>query len=307
MRVETISMQSPTPYIGKLTACIGYFDGIHRGHQRLLKQVLARSEQAQTIPTMITFDPDPWAVLKHCQNLTHLTMIEDRMRIAEAFGIQCMIILHFDERMANAEITQFHEILKAMGVSTLVCGYDFHYAKYGQGDINTLLAQSEFQVSVCEPVMDGTQKISSSQIEKLLQVGQISHANALLGYAYSIHGTVIQGNQVGRTIGFPTANIALSDPYVVPKSGVYAAMAAYGEKRYRCMVNIGHNPTFNERQELSIEAHLFDFHENLYGLELRLEFYCYLRDEQKFESKAALIDQLHEDIQAVKACLDEGE
>ncbi|MBS6373430.1 MAG: riboflavin biosynthesis protein RibF [Erysipelotrichaceae bacterium] len=307
MRIETIYMRSPILTIGKLTACIGYFDGIHRGHQRLLKQVLAISKQDGSIPAMITFDPDPWTVLKHAADLTHLTMIEDRVRIAESFGIECMVILHFDEAMADCEVSQFHDMLKAMGVSTLVCGFDFHYAKYGQGNINTLLSQSLFQVSVCEPVMDGMRKISSSQIEELIQNGQISHANELLGYAYSIHGIVVQGNQVGRTIGFPTANIALQDPYVLPKSGVYAAMASVDNQTYRCMVNIGHNPTFNERRKLSVEAHLLNFHGDLYGLDLRLEFCCYLREEQKFKDKAALVCQLHKDIQAVAACLDEGE
>ena len=307
MRAETIYMQSPIPHIGRLTACIGYFDGIHRGHQRLLKQVLAVSKRDGSIPAMITFDPDPWAVLKHCNDLAHLTMMEDRMRIAKSFGIECMVILHFDEAMAGSEVKQFHDMLRAMGVSTLVCGYDFHYAKFGQGDINTLLSQSLFQVSICEPVMDGTQKISSSQIEELVQNGQITHANELLGYAYSIHGTVIQGNQVGRTIGFPTANIALQNPYVLPKPGVYAAIAQVDDRWYHCMVNIGHNPTFNERQELSIEAHLLDFKEDIYGKDVRLEFHRYLRKEQKFKDKAALVCQLHNDIQAVQACLDEGE
>lgn len=283
-----------TPYIDyPINACIGYFDGLHIGHQRLVERVVQLSKENGAIPALITFDPDPWAVLKGLRNIPHLSSMEDRKQLATQLGIELWIVLAFDETMANLSIQSFHEkILNPLHLQTLVCGYDFHYAQKGQGNTETLQAQSQFAVEVIEEVSSGKEKISSTRIEQCLLKGEIQEANSYLSRPYCLRGNVVHGKRLGHEMGFPTANLAVHETYIYPRIGVYVGSVEIHHKRYMAMINIGNNPTFNYRQDVSVEAHILDFNEDIYNQNVIFYFHDYIRDEKTFANMAALSEEL---------------
>lgn len=289
-----------------MTACIGYFDGLHIGHQSLVNEVLTISKQTNTVPALITFEPDPWVIIKKCGPLPHLISMPDRIAIGEAMGIETMIILDFDETMAALDVTSFHrDILNRLSLHTLVCGFDFHYAAKGKGNMETLKQHANFKVSVMKEIQYEHEKISSTRIEQLLEAGNIEKANLLLSRPYEIEGIVVKGNQLGRTIGFPTANLHMEHLYCIPKRGVYVGSVLVDHVEYPAIINIGKNPTFNLQQHLSIEANIINFKEELYGQKLRYRFYQYIREEKKFESKEELMKQLSKDTQTALVFFEE--
>ncbi|MEG0290618.1 MAG: bifunctional riboflavin kinase/FAD synthetase [Erysipelotrichaceae bacterium] len=277
----------------EISACIGYFDGIHIGHQQLIKKVIHLAKQDKTIPSLITFDPDPWSVVKGEQHLAHLTTMAQRIKTGEELGLKLWIILRFNQEMANLSVDAFHQLLiNQLHVKTLVCGYDFTYGKFGKGNIETLAKQSYFSYQVLDAVKYQGQKISSTRIETALLQGNVKDVKALLGHYYQLEGIVIRGNQIGRTISFPTANLKLIANYILPKKGVYAGYAQVQGKQYSAFINIGYNPTFNLKEEVSIEVHIFDFNLDIYNESVTIVFVERLRDEMKFDSKDALVKQL---------------
>lgn len=289
----------------EINACIGYFDGIHKGHQKLIQAVLQHSKQNGAVPALITFDPDPWAILKKDAQLTHLTTMEERKKIAEALGVECWIILQFTKEMAALSVADFHtRILNPLHLQTLVCGYDFHYAYKGEGNVETLRKQTMFQVDVIDEVSDEAEKISSSRIERLLHAGDMEKAMELLTRPYQISGTIVHGRRNGHKLGFPTANLKMSEPYVCPKEGVYAGRVQLDDIWYDAMINVGYNPTFGEGNEHTIEAHILDFSLSIYGKPATYTFLHYLRSDVAFSSLEALIEQLKKDYANTKAYFD---
>lgn len=284
---------SPVP----LSACIGYFDGLHLGHQQLVANAIAAAKDHHCQSALITFDPDPWAVLKDLQDIDHLTTMAERIELGAKLGIEKWIILEFTKELAALTPEAFlNQILIPLNLHTLVCGFDYHYGCRGQGNVDTLKKQSIFDVKVVAEVDYAGEKISSTRIEKAISEGDMVLSEKLLGRPYSLHGSVVRGNHVGTNVlGFPTANLALSDHYVIPKRGVYVGACRCNGELIKAMINIGHNPTCNHRDELSVEAHLIDFNQDLYGQTITLYFYEKLRDEVKFASADELIAQLNAD------------
>ena len=278
-----------------LCACIGYFDGMHIGHQSLFHQVFQVCKQSALRSALITFDPDPWTITKKQQELKHLMTMKQRIAYGEAFGFAYWIILHFDEAMASLSVSAFHALLKSLRVKVLVSGFDFHYAHFGAGNCDTLQEQRDFDVIICKEVKLLDEKISSTRIEQALDHGDVELAAALLGRPFCVEGVVVHGRGLGRTIGFPTANLRCEKEQYLPASGVYAGYAEVGGERYCAILNIGHNPTFNLTEQLSLEVHLLGFSGDLYDRHLTVSFYDYLRDEKKFASQDALIEQLKQD------------
>lgn len=284
---------SPIP----LSACIGYFDGLHLGHQQLVSNAIHSAKEKQGQSALITFDPDPWQVLKNIDDIDHLTTMEERIEIGASLGIEKWIILEFTKELASLSPNAFlDEILIPMNIQTLVCGFDYHYGYRGQGNIETLKQQQAFEVKVISEVDYKGEKISSTRIEKAISQGDMELSEKLLGRSYSLCGNVVRGNHVGTNVlGFPTANLELSANYVIPQRGVYVGACLVKGQLIRSMINIGHNPTCNHRENLSIEAHLIDFNADLYGQSVTLYFYEKLRDEIKFKNADELIDQLNKD------------
>ncbi len=302
MKILYVNMYEPIDMNCEITACIGYFDGLHKGHQALIQKVLEVSKRDGTIPALISFEPDPWTVLRNIDHPPHIMALEDRCAVIEEMGIRLCIILQFDKTMADLQVEEFHHrILHALHVKTLVCGYDFHYGIRGSGSVETLREQSQFRTEVIEQICDSNQKISSTRIEELIRDGDMEKAEELLTRPFGIRGTIIKGNQIGRTYGFPTANLRMLHAYVCPKRGVYIGAVLWKDAAYPAIINVGYNPTFNHRERISIEAHILDFHEDLYGENCCFYFYKYIRDERKLPSKQDLIDQLARDRQTAAA------
>ena len=284
-----------------ICACIGYFDGLHLGHQKLVECVVETARQTNTQPSLITFEPDPWKVIKHLENIPHITPMKKRMQIGEQLGIKNWIILDFTKSMAELSVEGFHqEVLGKLNLHTLVCGYDFHYAGMGKGSVDTLLNQKDFDVKVVEEVDSEHQKISSTRIEKLLEEGRMEKATAIMGRAYEIEGHVKEGNHIGRTVGFPTVNLLMDDHYITPKQGVYIGEVLYNDIWYPAIMNVGHNPSFNYQKDTSMEAHLLDFQKDIYGEAVTFRFLSFLREECRFPGKEDFMAQLKQDEQTAR-------
>lgn len=303
MNVYTFDLDQPLSLDAPISACIGYFDGLHKGHQVLVEHVVSIAKKTATIPALITFSPDPWVVLQKLSSndVAHITPMQHRIEIGEQLGIQVWVILKFNAHMANISYQDFHtKVLLPLQIHTLVCGFDFHYAHKGEGSIQTLRQQSFFQVDVVEEISSHHRKISSSYIEECLYKGDMETVAAFMGRYYEMRGVIKQGNRLGTGNGYPTANLALSDHYIIPKLGVYIGSVKVDNKWHRAIINIGHNPTFNYQEQTSIEAHILDFNAMLYGKNVAFRFHRYIRGEQKFKDAQALIEQLHNDEQAAR-------
>ncbi len=307
MRVIRFQLHEEVQIEKPLTACIGYFDGLHLGHQQLIQRVLEIAKKTNTEPALITFDPDPWEVLHPNTHIAHLTPLSHRLQLAQSYGIQTCIVLQFDEILANISYEVFHsEVIQKLYIQTLVCGFDFHYACKGEGNTATLLKQTIFNVSIVDEVSQHHKKISSSAIEKMIEQGDMQQANICLGRSYELRGVIIQGAQQGRKHGFPTANLGLQETYVIPARGVYIGEVIVNDNRYPAMINIGHNPTYNYQQNISIEAHILDFNEMIYGEKVVFCFHQFIRKEQKFANTQALLDQLSQDLKTTRMYFQKG-
>lgn len=303
MRIITIEMENRKVYDGALTACIGYFDGVHLGHQALIEKTVQVAKETGTESALITFDPDPWVAIKGIDPSTirHISTFRERLDRIVSFGIQNVIILKFTKEMCSLPSADFSKkILGRLNIKAMICGFDFHYGHFGLGDGDTLQKELNVPVYVVPPVEDEKGKISSTRICTAITTGDMKEACRLLGCEYAMTGTVIHGRQVGRQLGFPTANIDYSDEYLVPANGVYAGHVIVRGKKYMAMINVGHNPTVNYRKDISIEAYILDFDEEIYGCSIRVFFADYIRPEKNFANRSNLIMQLEQDAMHVR-------
>ena len=303
MKVEIIKLHSTPVDCEPVCACIGYFDGLHRGHKGLIDAAIAKAQEYQCESALITFDPDPWITIGRAKSVKHLTTMEQRIELAEKMGLDRVIILDFIKEMADLPPQEFTDmLLSKCNLKALVCGFDFHYGRFGAGNTETLKQEAEgrFDAVVIDSINDRGDKISSSRICNCLAEGNVTEANRLLGYPYEIMGTVIHGRQKGRLWGIPTANIDYSDETLLPLGGVYAGVAECEGRKWMAMINIGYNPTCNLIDKLSVEAHILDFNEDIYDKKMRIRFYQRLRSEQKFDSLDKLVEQLNHDKESVR-------
>lgn len=304
MRISYIDMNNLKRYPLPMCACIGYFDGIHLGHQKLISATSEMAERYHCDSALITFDPDPREVTVKYADVHHIMTLRQKINKAMDLGIDNIYILKFTEEMSKLTPDAFIEmLLKTCDLKGLVCGFDFHYGYKGQGNAETLKACGKFEVAVIEPVSDSGGKISSTRIQQLIRDGDVSTAERLLGSPYEVEGIVVEGHHKGTGIGFPTANLQISTEYVAMHPGVYAGYVWIDRKRYRGMINFGHNPTFNYTNKLSLEIHLLDFEGDLYGKRLRVQFKHFLREERQFKTVGNLIMQLEQDKYAIKRLL----
>ena len=303
MRMITIETGTEKVYQGPITACIGYFDGVHLGHQALIQKTVEVAKENGSEPSLITFDPDPWVAIKGIDPSTvrHISTFRERLDRIVEFGIVNVIILKFTRDMSGLTDAQFcSDILGKLNIQAMICGFDFHYGFKGKGNSSTLAAQMHVPVYVVEAVMDEKGKISSTRICEAIEKGEMDEVRHLLGTDYSMSGTVVHGRHVGTALGFPTANIDYQNEYLVPACGVYAGHAIVKGKKHMAMINVGHNPTVNFRNDISIEAHILDFDEDIYGLDVRTELLKFIRDEKKFSSEEELKTQVLSDIDRIK-------
>ena len=306
MRIVNVKLGEIRKQKNPVVACIGYFDGMHKGHQALVNATIEKAKELGVESGLITFDPDPWVTLRDAKDVKHITPLQQRINIAVELGIKNIFILNFTKEMAALSPVDFIKVLDSCNIKALICGFDYHYGQFGKGDIESLKRDADFEVIVIDSVSDSEGKISSTRITNLIEEGEVHKAEELLGYAYRVEGYVVHGNAKGRTIGYPTANVSVPSEYLEPKSGVYACFALVDGKKYKAMVNIGHNPTFNYTETMSLEAYILDFSGDLYDKRLKISFKYYLRPEKKFKYIGNLKMQLEQDEFAVRTLLREG-
>lgn len=292
---------------------IGTFDGVHLGHQAIFAKMrnLAQSVGGQTV--VVTFEPHPRQVLNiDSSNLRFLTTPEEKLKKFEEFGIDNVVIINFTKEFSRTPSEVFIKdyIIDNIKPAYIVVGYDHHFGKNRMGDfglLNDMKLKYGFKVERVAAQDVENIAISSTKIRNALAVGNIKSANRLLGYTYSITAEVVVGNRIGRTMGFPTANIELPREYMLINcGGVFACLVDYEGKTYKAMANIGHRPTIGDRtkDQPIIEVNLFDFDGDLYGKQIRVSFIDRIRDEEKFDSLDELKAQLEQDKKAVMKLLD---
>lgn len=292
---------------------IGAYDGVHRGHRAVIAQVreLARSLDCQSV--VVTFDRHPASVVRPESAPKLLTDADQKLELLAETGVDVTCVVTFDEAKAQMSPSEFARSVLSDGLNTkvIVVGEDFHFGHRRQGNVDTLRelgVELGFRV---EPIRlierpDGVNEpVSSTAIRRALAGGQVEVAANLLGRPYEVRGEVVRGDQRGRTIGFPTANIAVPQAMCLPADGVYAGRFIDEDSRsWMCAVNLGRRPTFVEHSEHSLlEAHLLDFEGDLYGRRVRVTFEKFLRSERKFDGLESLRSQLVADVAAVRSTL----
>lgn len=285
---------------------IGTFDGLHLGHQKIFARLNEISRETDGETVVITFWPHPRKIISSDKSeIKLLSTIQEKKDQIERLGINHLLILPFNREFSELSPKQYiQEILKdRIGTRTLVIGYDHRFGKNREGNFNFLKEnQKLFQLEIVEipkqEIINST--ISSTKVREALAQGNINLANKLLGKRYSISGIVQKGRQLGRTLGFPTANINVdSNDKLIPKNGVYAVNVYIRNKEKLGIMNIGTRPTVNG-QGRSLEVYIFDFNEDIYGEKIKVEFLYFIRDEKKFDSVDSLVEQINKDCEFVK-------
>lgn len=290
-----------------LAATIGFFDGVHPGHLHIIQQVLEVAKANHLLSAVITFRDHPRKVVNPSFIPNLLTTLEERIALFQTTGIDICIVLDFDQEMANYTAKMFIEkvLYKQLSVQKLIIGYDHRFGKdraEGYEQYVEYTQQLGMEAIEAKLLQVEDTAVSSSAIRRQLNEGNVSWAAKLLQRNYSITGKVVYGKQLGRTIGYPTANIELfNNEKLIPKNGVYAVKINWKNDFYNGMLNIGTNPTVNDTNEIHIEVNIFDFDENLYGEILDIEFIQRIRDERKMNGLSDLTAQLYNDkIDAIK-------
>ena len=281
---------------------VGVFDGVHRGHQEIINRLVQGAHADETPAVILTFDPHPAKFFRKGDEIKLLSLPGERARLLGDLGVDVVITHPFDMDVANTTAFDFMERLKTqLGLAHLVLGYDSTLGKNREGNAARLAeigSELGYTVETVSALGDESGVISSTEIRKLITVGKVEEAGRLMGHPYSLQGLVAHGDQRGRTIGFPTANLNYASEKVVPAGGIYACWAYVGEEKHRAAINIGTNPTFTpDKKTLNVEAYLLDFDRDIYGEILQLEFVERLRDELKFDSVETLIKQIEQDVE----------
>lgn len=283
-------------------ATIGFFDGVHCGHRFLISQVLEQAREEGLQSMVITMDCHPKTIVKTDYVPCLLTTTEERISLLKKSGIDHVEVLYFDHEMARMDAPTFmREILRdRLNISTLVMGYDHRFGHGGGEHEEYIRWGEECGIRVIIAKRFEQHYASSSEIRRLLTEGNVRDAAKLLNHPYVLTGIVESGHQVGRTLGFPTANLNIAENKLIPATGVYAVMTELGAG----IMNIGRRPTLNNGTNLSIEVHIMNYEGNLYGKELHLSFIERIREEKKFASLEELKAQIQEDINQASAMFD---
>ena len=287
------------------SAGIGNFDGIHLGHKKIIDAVKRHSEENSTLSCVITFTPHPQKVLGR-KEVSLIFPLERRFRMLESTGIDAVICLNFTHELSKVSAENFVEdiLLDRLKIKDIVVGPGFSFGHKRRGNVDLLRSMGKthgFNTVVAEAARVDDRVVSSSAIRNLVREGEIRESNRFFGYDYYIEGVVVEGERRGRKLGFPTVNLD-TEWEILPKPGVYATYIKFSDGFRGSITNIGFRPTFEE-SKLTVETHIFDFNDDLYGDEVRVNFVERLRDEKRFESVDKLVEQINHDIEAVREIL----
>ena len=292
----------------KVSMAIGVFDGVHLGHQQIIRQTVADARGHDAVALVVTFDKHPNAIVAPDKTPPQIFSRSQKLRAIESLGVDALLEIPFDKNFSEKSGETFiRELARDLGKIHSVCvGADFVFGHKRSGNVallKTLGAELFFQVHGLAAVSLDGQVVSSTRIREAIRAGNFDAASQMLGRPYAICGRIIEGDRLGRQFGFPTANLDATN-LILPPNGVYAASTKLKEQFYRVALNIGLRPTVAAAQpQLRVEAHLLDFSGNLYGAELELELDGKLRDEQKFSSPTELREQIARDVAAVRSAV----
>ena len=294
---DLVDYQSKTP----LALSLGMFDGVHLGHLSIINTLNEIAKREHLESAILSFWPHPRKFLNPDDNVKMLNTLEEKLELLEKSGIKNIFLKTFDEEFRNLTGTEFCEqvLVDKLNVKHIIIGHDHTFGKNKSGNFELLKSLSNdlgFKVNQLEAVQTKNLNISSTKIRIALSEGRISDANEMLGYHYPLTGKVIHGKKLGRTIGYPTANIEVPINKLLPKSGAYIVEVYIDNQFYKGMLSIGTNPTIDDKNEyLHTEVYILDFDQDIYGKEITVKFRDYLHDEIKFEGLEKLIEKLDED------------
>jgi len=291
----------------KPVVTIGNFDGVHLAHQRIFKRVQEESSRFDGESIVITFEPHPLKILSPKDFIPLLTPFKMKMRLIEECGIKTVLCIQFSISFSEILPEEFIKniLIEKLNVRKVIIGYNYHFGKDQKGDVKTLIEAGKsfnFETEVIDALKIDDTVVSSSKIRELIKNGEIEKASKLLGRDYVLVGKVIKGSGRGNHLGFPTANIDISEQ-LIPQKGVYAVRVLWNNKIFDGLANIGFNPTFlserfeEKNEKPSFEVHLLNFKQNLYGEEIQVIIRRRIRDEIRFNSTSALIEQIKNDIE----------
>ncbi len=287
---------------------VGVFDGVHSAHQLILKKVKTTAKECNARNLLITFEPHPQVVLNKSTSIKLLNTIDERLYLFEKYGIENVLVINFNKEFAALSFNQFYRdiVVKKIGVSTVVEGFNHHFGNNRAGTIDSLKKLGNelgFTVIPVESVAYENEPISSSRIRTALDNGELDKANAMLGYSYSLSGTVIEGDKRGRTLGYPTANLQIPSSKLIPRKGIYFSTVLYKDKMFYGLTSVGNRPTFYQNGSLLVEVHILDFNEDIYGQSLTVRFEKRLRDEMRFNTVDELVAQMDKDKEISKSLI----
>ena len=311
----TITLRYPSDEAGTpedrlpKTMAIGYFDGVHPGHQTVIRKAVELARASGKRAAVMTFDPHPRALLGHGEAYAEsLTPLPEKIRLLEGLGVDIVYVAVFDREFAALAPEEFVRglLIGRLNVTDAAVGFDFTFGRGGAGNPELLaeLGGTDLAVHTVAPVSAAGAKVSSSRIREALLLGDVALAAGLLRRPYRISGTVVRGAARGRMIGFPTANIEPDGRYVLPRHGVYAVYVRRGGETHPAVMNVGVAPTFHANAGTPrLEAHLLDFSGDLYGERLAVDFVAFIRPEMKFSGPDELAAQIREDAEQARRLL----
>lgn len=285
--------------VNKPVITTGTFDGVHNGHKKIIKNLISKAKEIEGESVMITFNPHPRLVLfPENNNLKLLNSLEEKISLLEKEGLDHLIIQPFTIEFSRLSALEYIRdlLVNKLGLHTLVIGYDHHFGRNREGSFEELQEFAQlynFDIEQISALDIESVNVSSTKIRNALADGNVALANTFLGYNFGFTGNVVKGDGIGKTIGYPTANIELTDKYkTIPANGVYACLVNLEDQAFKGMLNIGVRPTINDQKHQKIEINLLGFNGNLYDKTLTIELIEKLRDEQKFDSLEELKSQL---------------
>lgn len=293
----------------RVALAIGVFDGVHLGHRRLLG-VLSDTAATRGLSTLVlTFDPHPKAVLDAGNAPRLLCSLERRLELLAACGIDRCVVSRFDHRRAGQRAASFvaDVVVSSLHAAAVVVGEDFRFGHDREGSVELLEAEAgvgDFEVTAVSLIGDDESAVTSSRVRRAVETGELALANELLGRPHELEGSVVAGDGRGRTLGYPTANLAVDPGRCVPGIGIYAGTWVRPDgSRHVAAISVGRRPTFHDDGDVLVEAYLCDFDADLYGERARVEFVARLRGEERFESPEALVRQIARDVEATRAAV----
>lgn len=283
---------------------IGFFDGIHIGHQTVINHAIKEAKRKEMESAVITFHPHPSVVLKNNTDVKYITPMEQKKLILQELGVDRLYIIHFNKELSSLVPQLFIDhFIVGLNIKHVVAGFDYSFGHMGKGNMENIgdYAKGRFSHSVINKVTHADEKISSTRIRRLLKTGEVEQVNELLARPFTTVGIVVEGDKRGREMGFPTANVKVNGDSLLPKSGIYAVKVRIDDEIYHGMASLGTNPTVTaDRKDLSLEVNILDYNSDIYGKELYVEWYHYIRDEIKFENLQSLIKEINNDERKIR-------